>query len=185
MAKLESLTKGSQVKGILPNDVITIIDVSWHGNSVAEITYRDSSGRLGSELVYRESEGSVEIITNDRILGFNGEGDKFRLVLEAVRIKMAYLFDPILAVHTSILEPLPHQITAVYDKMLPRQPLRFLLADDPGSGKTIMAGLLIKELMIRGDVRRCLICCPGNLVEQWQDELYVRLRLPFEIITTI
>lgn len=65
-----------------------------------------------------------------------------------------------------------------------RQPLRFLLADDPGAGKTIMAGLLIRELMIRGDIKRCLICCPGNLVEQWQEELYSRFHLPFEIITT-
>ena len=67
--------------------------------------------------------------------------------------------------------------------MLPRQPLRFLLADDPGAGKTIMAGLLIKELIARGDLQRCLIVCPGSLVEQWQDELYRRFHLPFEILT--
>jgi len=67
--------------------------------------------------------------------------------------------------------------------MLPRQPLRFLLADDPGAGKTIMAGLLIKELLIRGDLNRCMIVCPGNLAEQWQDELYQRFQLPFEILT--
>ncbi len=79
--------------------------------------------------------------------------------------------------------PLPHQITAVYESMLPRQPLRFLLADDPGAGKTIMAGLLIKELIARGDLQRCLIVCPGSLVEQWQDELYRRFHLPFEILT--
>ncbi len=85
--------------------------------------------------------------------------------------------------HTSLLEPLPHQITAVYEAMLPRQPLRLLLADDPGSGKTIMAGLLIKELLARGDVQRCLVVCPGSLVEQWQDELYRRFQLPFEITT--
>jgi len=96
---------------------------------------------------------------------------------------LAYLFDPLLAVHTSLLEPLPHQITAVYEAMLPRQPLRFLLADDPGAGKTIMAGLLVKELLVRGDVHRCLVVCPGNLVEQWQDELYRRFQLPFEIMT--
>ena len=74
---------------------------------------------------------------------------------------MAYLFDPLLAVHTSLVEPLPHQITAVYEEMLTRQPLRFLLADDPGAGKTIMAGLLIRELLARGDLHRCLICAPG------------------------
>ena len=82
-----------------------------------------------------------------------------------------------------MVDPLPHQITAVYEAMLSRQPLRFLLADDPGAGKTIMAGLLIKELMARGDLERCLVVCPGSLAEQWQDELYRRFQLPFEILT--
>src|SRR5690625_7444274 len=67
--------------------------------------------------------------------------------------------------------------------MLPRQPLRFLLADDPGAGKTIMAGLLMKELIARGDLQRCLVVCPGSLAEQWQDELYRRFHLPFQILT--
>jgi SNF2 family DNA or RNA helicase len=67
--------------------------------------------------------------------------------------------------------------------MLAKQPLRFLLADDPGAGKTIMTGLLIKELMIRGDLHRCLIITPGNLVEQWQDELSRRFHIIFEILT--
>jgi superfamily II DNA or RNA helicase len=104
-------------------------------------------------------------------------------VSEAHRIRLAHLFDPVLAVHTSVLEPLPHQITAVYEVMLPRQPLRFLLADDPGAGKTIMAGLLMKELVARGDLYRCLVVCPGSLAEQWQDELYRRFHLPFDILT--
>ena len=81
------------------------------------------------------------------------------------------------------MEPLPHQITAVYEAMLPRQPLRFLLADDPGAGKTIMTGLLMKELIARGDLQRCLVVCPGSLAEQWQDELYRRFHLGFEILT--
>src|ERR1019366_3522977 len=81
------------------------------------------------------------------------------------------------------VDPLPHQITAVYEAMLPRQPLRFLLADDPGAGKTIMAGLFIKELIARGDLQRCLVVCPGSLAEQWQDELYRRFQLSFEILT--
>ena len=102
---------------------------------------------------------------------------------EAQRIRLAHLFDPLLAVHTSVVDPLPHQITGVYEAMLQRQPLRFLLADDPGAGKTIMAGLLIKELIARGDLERCLIVCPGSLAEQWQDELYRRFQLPFEILT--
>ncbi len=101
---------------------------------------------------------------------------------EAHRIRLAYLYDPLLAVHASLVEPLPHQISAVYEEMLTRQPLRFLLADDPGAGKTIMTGLLIKELLLRGDLQRCLVC-PGSLVEQWQNELYRRFDLPFDILT--
>ena len=112
-----------------------------------------------------------------------GGGALFRLVSEAQRIRLAHLFDPVIAVHTSLVEPLPHQITEVYESMLPRQPLRFLLADDPGAGKTIMAGLLIKELIARGDLQRCLVVCPGSLAEQGQDELYRRFHLPFEILT--
>jgi SNF2 family DNA or RNA helicase len=92
-----------------------------------------------------------------------------------IAIRLAHLFDPVLAVHTSVVEPLPHQITAVYESMLPRQPLRFLLADDPGAGKTNHGGsVLIKELIARGDLQRCLVVCPGSLAEQWQDELYRR-----------
>ena len=89
--------------------------------------------------------------------GFEADGATFRLTSEAYRIHLAYLFDLLIAVHTSLVEPLPRQITAVYETMRGKQPLRFLLADDPGAGKTIMTGLLIKELLIRGDLRHCLI----------------------------
>jgi superfamily II DNA or RNA helicase len=125
----------------------------------------------------------LNIVTVGQPWSFDGDGALLRLVSEAMRIRVAHLFDPLLAVHTSLVEPLPHQITAVYGEMLTRQPLRFLLADDPGSGKTIMAGLLIKELLVRGDLHRCLIVCPGSLAEQWQDELYRRFHLSFEILT--
>ena len=138
---------------------------------------------MGSRLLYRDDEPSLEVLERGLPWSFDGDGNLFRLVSEAQRIRLAHLFDPVLAVHTSIVDPLPHQITAVYDSMLPRQPLRFLLADDPGAGKTIMAGLLIKELIARGDLERCLVVCPGSLAEQWQDELYRRFQLPFEIMT--
>ena len=106
---------------------------------------RIRSGGLGNELIYRDREPTLRSPPG-RPWSFDGDGALFRLVSEAHRIRLAHLFDPLLAVHTSLVEPLPHQITAVYGEMLPRQPLRFLLADDPGAGKTIMAGLLIKEL---------------------------------------
>ena len=183
MATLEDITPDATVKGILPDGLVTVVNVKWIGSVALELTYKDSSGRLGNELIYRDREPTLEVMEAGRPWSFDGDGGLFRLVSEAHRIRLAYLFDPLLAVHTSLVDPLPHQITAVYGEMLPRQPLRFLLADDPGSGKTIMAGLLIKELIARGDLKRCLIVCPGNLVEQWQDELHQRFHLPFDIMT--
>jgi SNF2 family DNA or RNA helicase len=99
---------------------------------------------------------------------------------EAARIALAYLFEPDVAVSSSTIDPLPHQISAVNEHMLPRQPMRFLLADDPGAGTTIMAGRLIKELLIRGELERCLIVAPGSLTEQWQDELKETFELNVE-----
>lgn len=183
MARLDDLTRGASVRGILPDGLVTVVDVKWIGSVAIELTYKDAAGRLGNELLYRDREPTLEVVAVGRPWSFDGNGGLFRLVSEAYRIRLAYLFDPLLAVHTSLVEPLPHQITAVYGEMLPRQPLRFLLADDPGSGKTIMAGLLLKELLVRGDLQKCLIVCPGNLVEQWQDELDRRFHLPFEIMT--
>src|SRR5213076_2990358 len=126
---------------------------------------------------------SLRVVEAGRRWAFNASGEDFLLASEAQRLRLAYLFDPMIAVTSSAVRPLPHQIRAVYGDMLPRQPLRFLLADDPGAGKTIMAGLLIKELIVRGDLQRCLVVCPGSLAEQWQDELYRRFQLPFEILT--
>src|SRR5437763_2716717 len=172
MAKLEDITRGNAVRGILPDGIVTVSDVRWIGTVAIEVTYKDSGGRLGNELLYRDREPTLEVAAAGRPWSFDGASALFRLLSEAHRIRLAYLFDPLLAVHTSQVEPLPHQITAVYGEMLSRQPLRFLLADDPGAGKTIMAGLLIKELLVRGDLHRCMVVAPGNLVEQWQDELY-------------
>ncbi|MEH2047965.1 helicase-related protein [Nostoc sp.] len=183
MLRLEDLTKGTQVQGILPNSIVTIVDAQWHGSDVVELTYKDASGTLGNELVFRDREPTLEIITSGGAWSFTADGANFRLASEAHRIRLAYLFDPLLAVHTSLVEPLPHQITAVYGEMLTRQPLRFLLADDPGAGKTIMAGLLMRELLIRGDLHRCLVICPGSLAPQWQDELSQKFHLRFEILT--
>ena len=183
MARLEELVQGVQVKGILSTEAVTVVDVQWFGSDALELTFKDVAGRLGNQLIYRNIEGLLELTSSGRKWAFGADGAMLRLVSEAYRIRLAYLFDPLLAVHTSLVDPLPHQITAVYEEMLARQPLRFLLADDPGSGKTIMAGLLIKELLIRGDLRRCLIVCPGSLVEQWQDELFRRFQLSFEILT--
>ena len=183
MARLEDLAPGAMVRGILADAWVTVINAQWMGTDAVELTYKDLSGRVASELVFREREPSLELSRSGRVWSFDADAAAFRLAAEAHRIRLAHLFDPMLAVHTSDVQPLPHQITAVYGAMLPRQPLRFLLADDPGSGKTIMAGLLIKELWARGDLHRCLIVAPGSLVEQWQEELQTKFHLQFEIFT--
>ncbi|MDM7997842.1 MAG: helicase-related protein [Acidobacteriota bacterium] len=183
MARLEDLKHGASIKGVLPDCLVSVINTQWFGSEALELTYKDPNGKLANELLYRHDEPRLEVVAVGRPWSFDADGHLFRLVSEAHRIRLAHLFDPVLAVHTSVVEPLPHQITAVYESMLPRQPLRFLLADDPGAGKTIMAGLLMKELIARGDLQRCLVVCPGSLAEQWQDELFRRFHLPFEILT--
>src|SRR3989442_1229768 len=185
MAKLEDLTPGAAVRGILPDSIVTVVAADWFGANAIRLTYTDAAGRPGQQLLYRDNEPTIEIAQTGRPWSFDGDGALLRLVSEAYRIRLAYLFDPLLAVHTSLVEPLPHQITAVYGEMLTRQPLRYLLADDPGAGKTIMTGLLIKELMIRGDVHRCLIACPGMLLEQWQDELDRRVPPPVYVLLAV
>ncbi len=183
MVQLEQLQRGIQVYGIAPQQMVTLIDVEWSGSNAVTVVYRRSDGNVGVTLLYREDEAALQIVQAERLWAFDVDGALLRLVSEAYRIHLAHLFDPMLAVHTSLIEPLPHQITAVYDEMLTRQPLRFLLADDPGAGKTVMAGLLIRELVVRGDVRRCLICAPGSLTEQWQDELWSKFQLEFTIMS--
>src|SRR5215204_3085277 len=181
--KLEDLQPTAAVRGILPDGAVTVVSVQWFGSEALELTYKTATGKVANQILYRHDEHRLALVESGRPWTFDGDGGLLRLVSEAHRIRLAHLFDPLLAVHTSLVEPLPHQITAVYEAMLPRQPLRFLLADDPGAGKTIMAGLLIKELIVRGDLQRCLIVCPGSLADQWQDELYRRFHLPFEILT--
>jgi len=184
VARLEDLTKGALVRGVLTDRAVKVVAVEWHGSNAVTLTYTDdSTGKPNQELLYRDNESQLSVEQAGRAWSMDADGNLFRLVSEAKRISLAYLFDPFLAVQTSNLDPLPHQIDAVYDKMLPRQPLRYLLADDPGAGKTIMAGLFCKELMIRGDVERCLVVAPGSLVAQWQDELWQKFGLNFEILT--
>ena len=183
MAKLEDLTVGSIVSGLVSNAPVEVVAVKWYGNAVLELTFKNSQGIPANQLLYREDEARLEVQEDNLPWSFDADGDDVRLASEAYRIDLAHLFDPYLAVHTSTIEPLPHQISAVYQEMLQRLPLRYILADDPGAGKTIMTGLLLKELIVRGDLKRCLIVSPGSLAEQWQDELYGKFRLKFEILT--
>ena len=183
IARLEDLTKGALVGGVIADGAVHVVDVTWHGSEVLTLTYRSADGAVAERLIYREDEPRITIVADGRPWTFDGDGQAFKLASEAKRIDLAYLFDPYVAVSTSLVEPLPHQITAVYESMLPRQPLSFLLADDPGAGKTIMTGLFVRELIVRGDLRRCLVVAPGSLVEQWQAELAEKFHLDFALLT--
>lgn len=183
-ARLEDLTVGAEVDGLDASGPVTVVFATWSGTQAIELVFRDLNGNLRERLVFRTEEGSFRIAPRTpRVWSFDADGHRFRLAAEARRIRLAHLFDPYLALTSSLLEPLPHQIEAVYGTMLPRHPLRFLLADDPGAGKTIMAGLYLKELMIRGDAERCLVVAPGSLVTQWQEELADKFGLAFDIVT--
>ena len=182
MAKLEEITVGTRVRGLAGDNPVTVVAVNWHGGSSISVAFKTEQGALDESMVFRSEEDGLTI-EGAKEWGFDADADDLKLVSEAYRISLAHLFDPYLAIRTSAIEPLPHQISAVYKEMLPRLPLRYVLADDPGAGKTIMTGLLIKEMIVRGDLKRCLIVAPGNLVEQWQDELYRKFGLNFSILT--
>ena len=188
--KLEDIKVGATITGILANSSVKIIAVTPMGEVAVQVVFQTPEGTFNEKTCYRDEEYRLGIVEQGRPWSFVGEqaeiaqeGQRFKLAAEAQRIQLAHLFDPLMAVHSSAIDPLPHQITAVYESMLPKQPLRFLLADDPGSGKTIMAGLLIRELMVRGDVKRCLIVAPGSLSEQWQDEMSEKFGINFEVFS--
>ena len=181
--RLEDVTPGAHILGVAVDAPVTVVAATWIGGNALRLTYRTDAGRLDERLLYRDHEPRLDLTKQGAAFDLTADGAKFKLAAEALRIRMAGRFDPMLAVHTSELEPLPHQIQAVYGELIQRTPLRFLLADDPGAGKTIMAGLYVKELMLRGDLERCLIVTPGGLVEQWQDELRDKFGLHFELLT--
>jgi len=176
------LTAGKRLSGVEADGDVTVVAVEAHGAGSATLTYRSARGRLGERIVSIHDLAGFGEVSEQR-WGFDADGAAFRLASEARRMQSAHLADPYAAVDTSNIEPYPHQIDAVYNRFLEQRPLKFLLADDPGAGKTIMSGLLIRELMLRGDVARCLIVAPGSLVEQWQDELWDKFGLSFELMS--
>ena len=179
--KLEDITPGLDLAGVELTEIATVVAMVRLGDGAVQLIYRTTNGAIKERLINRADEATISVATIERPFSFDGDGAAFQLACEAKRIDLAFLFDPMMAVHTSNVEPLPHQITAVYESMLPRQPLRFVLADDPGAGETIMAGLYIRELIMRADARRILIVAPGSLVEQWRDELFEKFGLEFHI----
>lgn len=183
MLKLEQIQKNATVSGLEPGQVVRIVTTESAGDNALTVYYKTADGALRERMLFRTDEIKLSLAEAGRPWAFDAPGEDFKLAAEAYRINLAHLFDPMMAVHTSNVEPLPHQITAVYESMLPRQPLRYVLADDPGAGKTIMAGLLIRELLMRADARRVLIVAPGSLVEQWQDEMFEKFGLSFDLFS--
>ncbi|MDA8417183.1 MAG: helicase-related protein [Betaproteobacteria bacterium] len=181
MLKLEQIQKNAAIAGLEPGQVVRIVTTEPVGPDALTVYYKTADGTLRERMLFRADEMHLSLAEAGRPWAFDAPGEDFKMAVEAWRINLAHLFDPMMAVHTSNVEPLPHQITAVYESMLPRQPLRYVLADDPGAGKTIMAGLLIRELLMRADAKRVLIVAPGSLVEQWQDEMREKFGLEFKI----
>ena len=177
----EELKSGVRVSGLVAGQTVKVIAVERAGEMFS-VVYQDDTGRLESRLIALSDFENLQLNAEVRWT-FDGDGKGFRLASEGRRIELAHLYDPFAAVQTATIQPLPHQIDAVYGRLLPMQPLRFLLADDPGAGKTIMSGLYIRELILRGDLDRCLIISPGSLIEQWQDELFEKFGLSFNILS--
>ena len=171
-----------RLNGVRADGPVEVLMFAPNGDRMGTLFIRSRAGGLEERLVSAEDALRFEV-ASDKRWTFDADGDLFRLASEASRIQLAHLFDPYAAVEASGIEPLPHQIKAVYEKLLPRQPLSFLLADDPGAGKTIMSGLYIREMLLRGALSRCLVVVPGSLVEQWQEELYDKFGLRFEIFS--
>ncbi len=180
--ELSDIAAGMRLSGVVAGSDVTVVAAQVHGPVSATLTYRTADGLLGERLITAADLADIREAAESH-WSFDADGAMFKLASEARRMQMAHLADPFAAVDTSNIDPYPHQIDAVYNRLLTLKPLRFLLADDPGAGKTIMSGLLIRELMLRGDVTRCLIVAPGSLVEQWQDELWDKFGLSFDLMS--
>ena len=130
--RLEDLVADQVVGGVVPGTAVTVVAVAWAGPDSVVLTYKGADGGLAQKVLYRADEAALsEGLANQR--SFSASASDFKLAAEAQRIRLAGIYDPMLAVSTSDVQPLPHQITAVYEELLPRVPLRFLLADDPGA----------------------------------------------------
>src|ERR1700676_1043755 len=176
----EELKQNVTVYGPLFPEPVQIIIAIPMGSSVKLIGKGVRSNTVYEPILSVEQLGQLH--ASPAREPFDGDAGKFRLGVEAMRLGLAYEYDPYFSLSIARVDPLPHQLEAVYDYFIKLPRIRFLLADDPGAGKTIMAGLLIKELKIRGLVKRTLIVTPANLSFQWQRELKDKFRESFEVI---
>ena len=173
---------GDILEGDYWPEPVRVLTVNQVGNLTRLEVVGTESGRFYGETWLGRSDLASLKVQAPQGFTFSGDGEAAFLALEARRIRLAHLFDPLQAVHTSQVDPLPHQIDAVYHHMLRQARLRFLLADDPGAGKTIMAGLLLKELKYRSLVERTLIVVPGHLIDQWLREMRERFWETFRVV---
>jgi len=178
-----SVQSGQIIKNLIQTEPVTINQIQPLGTMVSLKFTGVNSNRASTKVISKEEFNSLEVLADEGVFNFKGDPTRFALFAEAERINSAYQFDPLFAVNCSIIDPLPHQVEAVYKFLLPLPKIRFLLADDTGAGKTIMTGLLIKELMMRGLVERILIITPGGLTKQWQeDEMAIKFNIPFTLV---
>ena len=179
-SKQSVIEVGSIVKNLIPGESVVITKIQQLGSSIS-LSYTGVNTKKSSSKVIKTAQlDKLEILTEEGKFNFKGDPEKFVLFAEAERINSAYQFDPLFAINCSVVDPLPHQVEAVYKYLLPQPSIRFLLADDTGAGKTIMTGLLLKELLMRKRVERVLIVTPGGLTKQWQeDEMGVKFNIPF------
>ena len=174
----KTIKPNTLLKGSLFPETVKVIAVIPMGDSLKLICEGLTTGKVHQPILTPEQIKLLEILPSEE-RPFDGDAAKFRLGIEALRLELAYEYDPYFSLSIARVDPLPHQLEAVYDYFLKLPRIRFLLADDPGAGKTIMAGLLIKELKIRGLIRRTLIVTPANLCFQWQRELKDKFREDF------
>lgn len=174
---------GQIVNGLIPNDAAKVTKIRPLGNKWSVSFIGVNSNKVSSKVLTDEQIAQLSAVTTEGAFNFKGDPERFVMYAEAERIKSAYQFDPLFAINCSVVDPLPHQVEAVYKYLLPQPKIRFLLADDTGAGKTIMTGLLLKELLMRGIVERVLIVTPGGLTKQWQeDEMGVKFNIPFSLV---
>ena len=165
----ERIIIGDIVSGIEPSELVEVRGLSAFGEKVlVEGITLQTHREIKKPLTDQELSRLVKVRGKD--YSFQGDPEAFLLGVEAERIWIAYQFDPLFAVNSSVVDPLPHQVEAVYKYLLPQPRIRFLLADDTGAGKTIMTGLLMKELLFRGTVGKILIVTPGGITKQWQED---------------
>jgi superfamily II DNA or RNA helicase len=179
-ADIAALQPGVVIEGpILPEPVEVLVTVPL-GTSVKLIGKGLRTGQVHEPILSPSQLAQVSV--TPAASRFDGDPGRFKLGIEALRLGLAYEYDPYFSLSIARIDPLPHQLEAVYDYFLKLPRIRFLLADDPGAGKTIMAGLLLKELKIRGLVTRTLIVAPANLTFQWQRELKDKFRESFDVL---